>query len=280
VLLTSLLLIVGSIPAFGFDVLTYTWVSTLVLVFSLALLRTQRAGEVYVLWYVFFFITFVAFGMYLYLDSQKLISDWHTFDPFIQQEPKNQRTPERLIYSFIGLYSSLGDEIIFVVILIAIVVVPQIAAYVASGIFGCAQTPIFVSTASDLSILSLYKFFCGLAALQMSSSLFKLYSFWKYAEWPSLYDFDIIRRPAMTLAGSFLLAAIYYWLLKRGESWGKLLMKRDRIKRMKTWMTRANESDGGRSFVGRVASAALRAAAVEAASLTAADIKEIKRLLK
>ena len=86
-----------------------------------------------------------------------------------------------------------------------------------------------VKLVNDYSILSLNKFFCGLAAFQMSAGLFKLYTFFQHSAAPSLSDFNIMYKPAMTLSAAFILAAIYHWL----SEWAKPLMKKPGIERLK-----------------------------------------------
>src|SRR6516165_1556252 len=75
---------------------------------------------------------------------------------------------------------------------------------------------------------NLNKFFCGLAAFEMSAGLSRLYGFFQHSVTPSLHDFDIIYRPAMILSTAFLLSAVYCGL----SDWASSLKESNWIKRL------------------------------------------------
>ncbi|MER9191220.1 hypothetical protein [Mesorhizobium australicum] len=172
-------------------------------------IREHHAAEIYLLWFVFFFLFYVAICMYYFFDAEHILT-WYTFEnlPEITQSNKDSAIAHFLRWYF-EISTDFWGEILLIFAISGLVIVPQLLSFLISGLFGCGKIPIFVSKVIRISILTLVKFNCGFAAFALSAEIFRLYSNGVH----SADDYyDAVTFPAFFLAISFTLSAFYYWL--------------------------------------------------------------------
>jgi hypothetical protein len=64
----------------------------LVIIIAIISIREHNADEVYLLWFVFFFLFYVTIGMYYFFDAQHVL-EWHTFDNLPEISQSNKESP-------------------------------------------------------------------------------------------------------------------------------------------------------------------------------------------
>jgi hypothetical protein len=187
---------------------------------------------------VFFFLTYVAFGMYYFFNAAGLL-EWHDFDPLPTiPQSKNGSILARFLRWYFDISTNIPGEILFISAIFGLIVVPQFLSFVISGLSGCGKLPSLVSKVTKISVLMLVKFCCGLAAFEMSAGLFRRYIQYLHSVSPSADDYyGLITIPLFFLALSFSLAAGYYRL---GRLLGLLMQKGSTgtLNRMLNHMTR------------------------------------------
>jgi hypothetical protein len=187
-------------------------VPTLVIVISIIHLRAKHADEVYLLWFTFFFMTYVIFGLYSYLSAEGSITDYFLdLDLLAAQHSQNRGILARLLSWYIDISVHPKDDILLLFSLLGLVVVPQFLSFVISGLFGCAKPPLIVSKVTWFAVFSLAKCFCILAAFETSTGLFALYRAYVNSKILETIDNSSLGvAPLFSLSFSFLLAAGYY----------------------------------------------------------------------
>ena len=80
----------------------------------------------------------------------------------------------KVLIWYLNTSRDVRGEVAFLSALTGLIVIPQVLSFIASGLFGCARQPIFVSTVVKFAILSLMKCFCVFAAIELATALFIL----------------------------------------------------------------------------------------------------------
>src|SRR5215469_8052303 len=193
-----------------FEFTAYIIVSSVSIITSIVLLRKHDPDHVYVLWYLFFLFTYCGLGIYLYLDTNKLIE----VTPYGQLRLVDQTTMlGKALAWYLYVSVDLTGELRLLFILMSAVVVPQLLSFLVSGLAGCGISPILVSRVTQFSILSFVKFCCVFAGLQLSEYLYRAYTYPGALHWdgPSfITDWDPrLHECLVLLATSFSISTAY-----------------------------------------------------------------------
>jgi hypothetical protein len=175
---------------------------------SMVLLRNDHAAHIHTLWYLFFLITYCGIGIYYYLDSNNLIALGNDGQIItLNTTAAANGFFARALQWYLEISADAEGEFTLLSILVGAVVVPQILAFFISGLAGCGTPPLLVVQTTKFATLSLIKFFCVFAALELSAVVFELY---RYHDITILHENSHAMNSAASLAVSFIMSAFYY----------------------------------------------------------------------
>jgi hypothetical protein len=137
---------------------TIIFVIPLVISLCIFRLRKDHPTEIYIVWY-FFALLFVAFS---FLHAYAWIKET-TVDGIFGQFAWGK-----------WVYHSLTDwkaEVLLVLVFLGLVALPQLSAYILSGLSGSASRPMLVLQATDMAIWSLIKTLASLSGITLAGFL-------------------------------------------------------------------------------------------------------------
>jgi hypothetical protein len=173
-----------------------------------ALLRYWFSKEVYLLFLVFFGVAYVTLIIFIYLDRNNYIQG-NDFFPWQIDGKKDGGLIANVASWYIRTSSDFPVEVAFLAAITGLIVIPQLLSFLASGLFGCARNPAFVSSIVKFSAISLMKCCCGFAAIELGTAIFillKIHVEGKTFPFPENY----FQSSVTFLSYAFLVAAGYY----------------------------------------------------------------------
>ncbi|MDF0584741.1 hypothetical protein [Bradyrhizobium yuanmingense] len=195
------------------DVVTFIGAAVIIICFALllavalAVLRKTHAAEIYLIWYIhsFFFIVFTALHFYSY--------DKHFF---VYQVCGSYEESCKSIYDYL---TNTRGEIELVVILTSLAILPQLLAYLLSGLSGTGTAPRFINQTQTIAIWSLVKFFAGLGGILAGEFLGRVIwhsMYWTPAPAPTIPDFI---PPFFVTTIAFVIAATHVYFSETFPKW-------------------------------------------------------------
>ncbi len=163
------------------------------LILSVWQLKDTHSREVYVIWYAFslFFVIFLGFGFFATQSGNEVTTVCGQYAD----------TCKTLFKYLTGVH----DELILVGSLLAIGILPQLLAYLLSGLSGSASPPLFVWEVERIAVLSLIKFLAGFGGVAMGIATGELAG-------GKSQSFGVYFGAAMFVFAAFFLAAMEIWM--------------------------------------------------------------------
>jgi hypothetical protein len=224
-----------------------------VILVAIFILREDHASHVHMLWYLFFLITYCGIGIYHVLYQSDLVH--MSPNGIIEVRSAGVRGPlVRALKWYLETSVDIIFEIALLSVLLGAVVVPQIFSFLLSGLFGCGTPPILVSRATQIAFLWLIKLFCGLAALELSAALFKIYKFPEsITGWATINATGFVNpniklqnqhafNSVWSLMACFLLSVYYYMGHEIFDVLEKRIRKIKFLREVRAYMTRFKRS--------------------------------------
>jgi hypothetical protein len=170
---------------------------------SLLRLRKNHAAEIYVIWYInsFCFVVFFVLGLIA----------WN--GPPLQA----CGTLEHVCKDIYDFLTNAKSEFLLVGTLTALAILPQMLAYLLSGLSGTATVPKFVRQVHNVAVWSLIKFeagFGGVITGEFFATLLKASIF--QHQWPTFIQFYI---GFLTTTLAFVMAALHVSLMEEFPGW-------------------------------------------------------------
>jgi hypothetical protein len=128
---------------------------------SIYFLRKENSTKIYLIWYLFSLSLFIAFSVFAYANLAGVMSIEDMFG----------RKLSRIIFSIYAYSLDFGEELKLIAFVVLLVCVPQLLAYVLSGISGSSSSLVFVSRISQVAIWSMIKFLAVCSGLFLASPL-------------------------------------------------------------------------------------------------------------
>jgi hypothetical protein len=113
---------------------------------------------------------------------------------------------------YLTISIDIQGELVVLAILLSAVIIPQILSFLVSGILGCGTSPVLVSKVSKFAIISLVKFFCIFAALEMAGYLYQLFAYPVEHDWDNWMTPGVDQRVGTSfilLSSSFIVSTVY-----------------------------------------------------------------------
>jgi hypothetical protein len=208
------------------------------LVVSIAFLRKNHAQHIYLVWYLFSFSFVVLCSLITYSNVMEPNPISHSCNSF--GLAYSELPAIKLVESISAYVTDLRGELLIISIVVGLVAVPQLLAYILSGISGSATTPIFVSKITQFAIWSLIKFLAVFSGLLMAYPVVELiiHTSCSFAvQFDYGYDFSIFVLSIINFSFSFGLMLIYF----KGLSLLDYLYRNDAfyiVRRMHEYFTR------------------------------------------
>ncbi len=144
------------------DAFATTWygsiVFSLLLLMAIFVLSHRHSREIYIIWYIFSFFFWIFVGLYAFVARVE-----EEFTEYVVGQP--------VADAFIIIYNYLTDvqgEVRLIGAVVVLAVLPQLSAYVLSGLSGSATPPMFVRQISRIAIWSLIKFVATLSGILLA----------------------------------------------------------------------------------------------------------------
>jgi hypothetical protein len=170
-------------------------------------LRTQHAGELYLIWYInsLFFLLFFALEIVAAKNNARLTEVCATYEGTCAA-----------VYDYL---TNAREELILIGAIVGVFVGPQLLTYVLAGISGAAIAPKFVWQIEQFVIWSLIKFIAALAGIRSATPFAKLVTHQPV----EIIDF----LPGLIfIAAAFGWAGIHFDLHKQREAFSRQLTGR------------------------------------------------------
>jgi hypothetical protein len=244
--------------------------SIILIYVSIKALKKRHPSTVYTLWYLFFLMTGVGFGIYFYLDASGTI----VIEPGKALLPSHEIKVvddslvtggllEKALKWFLEISTNAEDEIRFLAIVLGVVILPQILSFFFSGLFGCGRSPVAVFLVTKWVILSLAKFLCVLAALITAQLFFMLY------KQSALFVITDLFVPFLILSNTFFITCAYFEVDTFYERYVKVYLPNrvlNILERVVKYMTKYGTPEPGSLFTSQdlesISAFALRSAAI------------------
>jgi len=143
--------------------------STLIIVSCSLMLRTKHAKYVYTISYIFWLTACAVSPIFFYLETLDILRfDEHGMMHVINGSPFWQFA----LQWFLDISTNIPGEISIIELSLFVIVIPQVLSFITSGIFGCGNRPVLISTSIRYAWLFLAKFFCVFAGIAFAKLVF------------------------------------------------------------------------------------------------------------
>jgi hypothetical protein len=154
-------------------------------------LRDKYASSVYLIWYLFSLASFLT-GLVLW---------WSLRSGAIDQRGVGVSSWGKLVMQAIVMSANPMEEFEWLLALVGLIVVPQLASYLLSGLSGCAVRPRFVSLCVNFLSLSLAKAFSIASGVLLGIAVLGAFHRWQGVDAAKVMQY--VWMTAMVLAFSF-----------------------------------------------------------------------------
>lgn len=195
---------------------------------ALKLAKERHGTDVRVVWYLFSLASIATW----------IVALWASGIGAIDNQGEFKGELGATVHAILKFMLDLDTDVKIFTAILAMVLLPQVASYFLSGLFGCASAPIFVGEAIRFFVWGIVKSFVVAAGILLSAALYGYFAEW--SAWSIKGAASMCSMSCLLLMLSFAVLYVYRDMHAsiEGPTSNRLLRLRRMVDCLRNWLTR------------------------------------------